>query len=295
MNFGNHKIGLGSVQWGLQYGVSNTYGKTPDSEITSILDGARINDVRIIDTATLYGDSETKLGQQELGAFKIVSKTPHCSSIIDAETTCSFLIHSIRQSLNKLKIPKLYGYLVHHADDLLGPHGRQIGKALHRLKDQGLVDKVGVSVYRKEQLDSITTFFIPDLIQVPINVLDQRLIKSGTLKKMKDLGVEIHARSAYLQGLLLMPLSRVPAYFAPLMPLLNEWHNRVREQHLSPAQAAFAFVSNVSEIDKVILGVENRQQFEDAIRFSQNAQLFDATGLECDDTAFIEPSLWNLK
>jgi len=295
MNFGNQKIGLGSVQWGLQYGVSNTSGKTPESEITSILEGAQTSGVKIIDTASLYGDSETKLGQQELGAFKIVSKTPNCSTITDAETANSFLSHSIHQSLNKLKIPKLYGYLVHHADDLLGPHGPQIGKALHRLKELGLVDKVGVSVYRKEQLDSISTFFIPDLIQVPINVLDQRLIKSGTLKKMKDLGVEIHARSAYLQGLLLMPLSRVPGYFAPLMPLLNEWHNRVRDQHLSPAEAAIAFVCNVSEIDKVILGVENRQQFEDAIRFNQNAQLFDATGLECDDTAFIEPSLWNLK
>jgi aryl-alcohol dehydrogenase-like predicted oxidoreductase len=295
MNFGNQKIGLGSVQWGLQYGVSNTSGKTPDTEITSILDYARACGVKTIDTAFLYGDSETKLGQQELGAFQIVSKTPHCTSITDTKTACSFLNISIRQSLTKLKIPKLYGYLVHHADDLLGPHGSQIGKALHQLKERGLVDKVGVSVYRKEQLDSITAFFIPDLIQVPINVLDQRLIKNGTLKQMKDIGVEIHARSAYLQGLLLMPLSQVPAYFGPLMPLLNDWHHRVREQHLCPVQAAIAFVSNIAEIDQVIVGVENIQQFADAVRFSQNAPLFDATGLDCDDTAFIDPSLWNLK
>ena len=291
----NQKIGLGSVQWGLQYGVSNTSGKTPAVEITSILNSALAHGVRTIDTACLYGDSETKLGHQKLGAFQIVSKTPHCGSITDAETAYNFLNCAIRQSLRKLQISKLYGYMVHHADDLLGPQGPQITGALRQLKEQGLVDKVGVSVYRKEQLDTITAFFVPDLIQVPVNVMDQRLIKNGTLKKMKDLGVEIHARSAYLQGLLLMPLSQVPNYFTPVLPLLNRWHQRCRAQHLSPAQAAIAFISNISEIDQIIIGVENTQQFEQAIRFNQDIPSFDATGLDCDDTSFIDPSFWKLK
>lgn len=295
MQLSTQKIGLGTVQWGLQYGVSNTSGPTPDIEISSILNSARTHDVKTIDTACLYGDSETKLGQQQLGYFQIVSKTPHCTPISDEVTACNFLNIAIRQSLKKLNIPKLYGYMVHHADDLLGPQGQQIAKALHQLKEQGLVEKVGVSIYRKEQLDSITAFFTPDLIQVPINVLDQRLIKNGTLKKMKDIGVEIHARSAYLQGLLLMPLSQVPAYFKPVFPLLSHWHHRLKEQNLSPAQAAIAFVSNIAEIDQVIVGVEDTQQFEDAIRFSQDAPSFNATGLDCDDAAFIDPSNWKLK
>ncbi|WP_090139151.1 aldo/keto reductase [Limnohabitans sp. DM1] len=295
MHFNNSKIGLGSVQWGLEYGVSNTSGQTPDAEISSIIYSALAHGVKTIDTASLYGDSESKLGQQGVGDFQIVSKTPHCSSMPDGETASQFLNMAIRESLTKLKIPKLYGYLVHHADDLLGPQGPQIAEALRQLKEQGLVDKVGVSIYRKEQLDAIITFFTPDLVQVPINVLDQRLIKNGTLKMMKDLGVEIHARSAYLQGLLLMPLSKIPAYFEPIMPQLNEWHHRLKEQNLSPAQAAIAFVSNIAEIDQVIVGVENTQQFENAIRFSQDAPSFNATGLDCDDTEFIDPSIWNLK
>jgi aryl-alcohol dehydrogenase-like predicted oxidoreductase len=283
------------VQWGLQYGVSNTSGQTPDIEITSILSSAHTHGVRIIDTACLYGDSEAKLGKQKLSAFQIVSKTPQCTSITDGEIAYNFLSNAIRQSLHKLQISKLYGYMVHHADNLLGPQGPQIARALYQLKDQGFVEKVGVSIYKKEQLEAITAFFIPDLIQVPINVLDQRLIKNGTLKKMKDIGVEIHARSAYLQGLLLMPPSEVPAYFGPLLPLLKDWHHRIREQRLSPAQAAIAFVSGIPEIDQVIIGVENTQQFEDAIRYSQDTPSFDATGLECEDNAFINPSLWNLK
>ncbi len=295
MQLKNQKIGLGSVQWGLDYGVCNTSGQTPDFEITSILNSANVNGVRTIDTACLYGDSETKLGKQNLSAFQIVSKTPQCGSINDGETAHKFLNNAIRQSLHKLKISKLYGYMVHHADDLLGPQGPQIASALHQLKEQGLVDKVGVSIYKKEQLDAITAFFIPDLIQVPINVMDQRLIKNGTLKRMKDLGVEIHARSVYLQGLLLMPLSQVSAYFAPVLPLLGLWHERIQEQNLSPAQAAIAFVSDIAEVDQIILGVENTKQFEEAIRFSQDIPSFDATGLDCDDPSFINPSFWKLK
>jgi aryl-alcohol dehydrogenase-like predicted oxidoreductase len=187
-----------------------------------------------------------------VSAFQIVSKTPQCTSITDGETAYKYLNNAIRQSLHKLQISKLYGYMVHHADDLIGPQGPQIASALHQLKEQGLVDKVGVSIYKKEQLDAITAFFIPDLIQVPINVMDQRLIKNGTLKKMKDLGVEIHARSVYLQGLLLMPLSQVSAYFAPVLPLLSLWHERIQEQNLSPAQAAIAFVSDIAEVDQII-------------------------------------------
>ena len=283
------------MQWGLPYGVSNTSGQTLDAEISSILNSAHAYGVRTIDTACLYGESETKLGNQKLGAFQIVSKTPQCASLTDGEAVYSFLSSSIRQSLHKLQISKLYGYMVHHADDLLGPQGPQIAMALRRLKDQGLVEKVGVSVYNNEQLDAITAFFIPDLIQVPINVMDQRFIKNGNLKKMKDLGVEIHARSAYLQGLLLMPLSQVPAYFAPLMPLLSLWHERLQAQSLRPAQVAIAFVSNIAEIDQIIIGVENTQQFEEAIWLSKDIPSFDVTDLSCEDTSMIDPRFWKLK
>ncbi|MDP3187542.1 aldo/keto reductase [Limnobacter sp.] len=295
MQFSNQKIGLGSVQWGLPYGVSNKSGQTSDIEISSILNSARRHGVNVIDTACLYGASEKNLGKQDLSAFQIVSKTPFCTSITDAKSAHNFLNSAIRQSLTKLQVSKLYGYMVHRVDDLLGPQGPQIVKALLQLKEKGLVDKIGVSVYKKEHLDSITAFFTPDLIQVPINVLDQRLIKNGALKKMKDIGVEVHARSIYLQGLLLMPLSQVPEYFGPVMPLLKHWHHRLKEQNLSPAQAAISFVCNMTEIDKVIVGVETTQQFEDAVRFSQHSTLFDASGLDCDDPAFIDPSIWKLK
>lgn len=289
------KIGLGSVQWGLQYGVSNTSGQTSDREITSILSSAHAHGVDTIDTACLYGDAEGKLGQQRLDSFRIISKTPRCASIVDAGMAFNFLHNSIHQSLGKLGISKLYGYLVHQADDLLGPKGPMIVDALRQLKEQGLADKVGVSVYSKEQLDAITGFFIPDLIQVPVNVIDQRLIKNGALKRMKDLGVEIHARSAYLQGLLLMPLSQVPAYFDPVRPLLNRWHQRIQVQKLSPAQAAIAFVRDIEEIDQIIIGVENTLQFEEACRYIQEIPSFDASGLDCDDPTFIDPRFWKLR
>lgn len=185
--------------------------------------------------------------------------------------------------------------MVHHADDLLGPSGPQVARVLYQLKERGLVEKIGFSIYSKEQLDAITPFFTPDLIQVPINVLDQRLKVSGTLTKMKDLGVEIHARSVFLQGLLLISPHELTSYFSPILPVLNLWHRRVQEQKLSPAQAAIGFVNNIEEIDKIIVGVENTQQLEEVIRFDHNIPTFNSDGLNLSGNALIDPRNWKFK
>jgi aryl-alcohol dehydrogenase-like predicted oxidoreductase len=103
------------------------------------------------------------------------------------------------------------------------------------------------------QVDMIMKKFKPDLIQLPLSVLDQRMLTSGRLEQLKNKGVEIHVRSVFLQGLLLMSLDRVPAFFEPIRPLLIRWHGSAKEQGLTVNQAALSFVKNIPYVDNVLM------------------------------------------
>ena len=157
-----------------------------------------------------------------------------------------------------------------------------------------MVDKIGVSVYDAEQIDAVLRVFTPDIVQLPISVLDQRLLLNGRLERLKKEGVEIHARSVFLQGLLLMPLSRMPAYFDPIFPLLSRWHSAAQLQGMTLAQAALSYVRDIVFVDTVLVGVENLEQFRTCLTDFVVEPTFDASGLACDDPLFVNPALWNL-
>ena len=120
-----------------------------------------------------------------------------------------------------------------------------------------------------------------------------QMCETEQMARMKKLGIEIHARSVFLQGLLLMPLDRVPAYFDPIRPLLGQWHAAAEAQGLTPVQAALSFVRDIPYVDTVLVGVENLEQFHSCcVDFSAPAK-FDASGLACHDPMYINPALWN--
>lgn len=289
------RLGLGTVQWGTAYGISNLAGITSEGEVARILAAAGSHGVNLLDTAVAYGQAEAVLGRNDLGCFRIVTKTPVFKSEKIVEDHAQALTDSLLSSLRTLAVPRLYGLLVHHADDLLAPGGWRLVATLQALKTQGLVDKIGVSIYRDDQLEQLLNFFIPDVVQLPLNVFDQRLILNGRLAQLKAMGVEIHVRSAFLQGLLLMEPTLVPAYFSPIAPLFQAWHGRVKEHHMSPVQAALAFVRDQSSVDVVLVGVSSVNEFSECLEQFSRPGSFDASGLECSDSAFTNPSQWKLK
>ncbi len=286
------KLGLGTVQWGLPYGISNQQGMTSPQTVKLILNEAQHCGVEVLDTASLYGSAEAVLGANSLERFKVITKTPAFTTPRVTEFEINQLRETFENSLSRLVCKKVYGLLIHHADNLLVPGGDKLLMAMKQLKDHGLVDKIGVSVYDDIQIDNLLKTFKPDLIQLPLNVLDQRMLVSGHLDLLKNEGIEIHVRSVFLQGLLLMPLGNIPVFFEPIRPLLTHWHNSAHEQGLTVNQAAIAFVKNIPHVDTVLLGVESLEQF----RACQDDFLlhidFDATGLACHDSAFINPSFW---
>src|SRR5262249_17350751 len=159
---------------------------------------------RFIDTAPLYGGSEESLGRalRAGDAFAIVTKTPWFGPG-GVPANAEALTSAFQASLDRLRQERVYGLLVHRASDLLGPEGDDLFEAMRRLKQLGRVAKIGVSIYDARELEGVLARHQPDLVQLPLNVLDQRLLAGGQITRLKSAGVEIHARSAFLQGLLL--------------------------------------------------------------------------------------------
>jgi aryl-alcohol dehydrogenase-like predicted oxidoreductase len=210
------QLGLGTVQFGGDYGVSNPGGRTPPDEVARILALAEREDIGLLDTAALYGDSEAVLGGalRRGHKFRIVSKTLKFDAARISQADASALRAGFENSLRRLRQDRLYGLLVHAAADLLRPGGELLWAALNELKREGLVEKIGVSVYTGEDIEAILLRFRPDLVQLPLSVLDQRLIAGGQLARLKAQAVEIHARSIFLQGLLLMEDAELPSTVA---------------------------------------------------------------------------------
>lgn len=291
------KIGLGAAQFGMDYGVANKEGRTPQDEVGKILAVAAANDIEVIDTAAYYGDSETVLGRTlPPEGFKLITKTPGFAGRAVTTAEADELEQIFRRSLERLRRPSVYALLVHHADDLLGRGGDILMARMKALKAAGLVGKIGASVYDASQIDGLLASCDFDLIQLPINLLDQRLVESGHLMKLKGRGVEIHARSVFLQGLLLMAPQELPSYFTPIRAHLEACHSAFAEAGVSPLAASLGFVLEIDEIDAIICGVNSHRQLEEICAAVHAQGAFpDWRAFALDDVRYINPANWKLQ
>ena len=294
MNIFPSKLGLGTAQWGMPYGVSNSKGQTPTDEVNRILKFAHSAGISMIDTASLYGNAEQAIGQSNIASFRVITKTPKFGKHMVNHEDVDLLIQAFTESLKKLRLQSVYGLLIHNADDLKAKNVCLLIDALEDLKSQGFVEKIGVSVYGTEQIKRSLDLFRPDIIQLPVNVFDQRLIQDGTIDYLCGLGVEIHARSAFLQGLLLMNPNEVPDYFEPWAPLLVNWHQFCSDQQISPLHAALGFVCNLEGVSYAVIGVQDRNQLDEILDTVIPFTSVDLKQFACDDLRLIDPSSWNL-
>ncbi len=289
------KLGIGTVQFGLDYGISNRDGKIPFSEVQKILELASKAGISLLDTASQYGDSEQVLGSvlPKSHPFQIVTKTPGFKTNKIHSEHGTTLKKTFYKSLENLNMKSLFGLMIHHADDLLTPGGEYLFETMEDLKSSGMVSKIGVSVYSAAQIDLIIDRFPIDLIQVPVNLLDQRLIQSGHIRALKQAGVEIHARSVFLQGLLLMNPDVLPAYFSSIRQHLKEFHANCIRENISPVFVCLDFILNHPEIDRVLTGVCSQKELEDILDATMMGKLsMEYAGLACQDESIIDPSKW---
>jgi len=289
------KIGLGTVQFGLDYGVSNQGGQTTSAEVARILDVAKEYHVDVIDTAALYGNCEDVLGRSlpPDHGFKIVTKTIRIDSNRITESDADRLERVFITSLEKLHCSAVYGLMCHNVDDLLAESGERLMERLETLKKRGQITKIGVSIYTAEQVDAILNRYEIDLVQLPMNILDQRLLVGGQLTALKSRGIEIHVRSAFLQGLLLMSPETVPDYFASTRKHLRDYHEFIRVQGITPVRAALGFLATLDEIDVIVCGVNNHQQLSEICQNAGPLPEVDFSAFALDNEEILNPAKWS--
>lgn len=290
------KLGLGAVQFGLDYGISNREGKTSPDEAVRIFEIARAEGVSLVDTAYEYGDSEAVIGGlvRDDSAFRIVTKTAKLGASAATAADAERILRAFDESLRRLQRPYVDALLFHSADDLLAAGGERLWRLAESLQEQGRAKKIGASVYTGERIAALMERFPLQIVQLPLNVFDQRLIESGAIDRLHAAGIELHARSAFLQGLLLMPLAELPPRFIGVKDRLTEFHARAGALGLSAAALALDFVRRLPQIHAVVCGVNNSVQFLELVHaFKTQPVTEDLSDLAVHDVNILDPARWS--
>ena len=237
LNVVSSRIALGTVQFGLSYGIANRFGQVSRKEAARDPAHALAAGLDTLDTAIAYGDSELQLGEIGVQQWQVISKLP---ALPDACTdVAGWVRDSVRGSLQRLRVPRLHGMLVHRSQDLLGSHGDALRRGLAAVKDAGMVEAVGVSVYAPEELEALESCMRLELVQLPLSIVDRRFVSSGWLTRLQRAGTRVHARSVFLQGLLLMDATARPARFNRWQRLWDAVGSVVARSGLDPVAVVF--------------------------------------------------------
>jgi aryl-alcohol dehydrogenase-like predicted oxidoreductase len=286
------RLALGTVQFGAPYGVSNSSGLVPFDDVIQILTYAKSKGVDTLDTAISYGQSEDVLGKIGIQQWKIITKIPSLNeSVGNIE---SWLNEHIDSSMLRLGVRRLEGVLLHRPEDILSDAGDLYVKALESLRETGKVSKIGYSIYSPDSLEQLTARFWPDIVQVPYNVFDQRIISSGWLDVLTSRNTKVHSRSIFLLGLLVMPNDSRPAYFSKWSSLLSKWDEFVAKAGQDPVHLALNFALQEKRFDRIIVGVDSLMQLKHIMDERHKAVSVDLMMMSSYDKDLIEPSRWVL-
>lgn len=252
-----NKIAIGTVQFGMDYGISNKRGRIPRDEVFEILNEASKHGIDTLDTAYLYGESETVIGdfiKKNKKKFKVVTKTPDCK-IEQIEDLFDI-------SLKKLNIGKVYGYLIHSFQHYIENPG--IWNIMEKLKTENLVQKIGFSLYYPSELEYLLKNKMEiDIIQVPYSIFDQRF--EPFFDELKSRNVEIHIRSVFLQGIVFKKPEDLDGFFSSIKPKISTLNSLSIENDIPIVALCLDFALLNKFVDKVVVGVDSIQNFKEIL------------------------------
>ena len=284
------RLAIGAAQFGLPYGIANQAGQVSRAEAKAMLQLALDNGINTLDTAIAYGDSEACLGEVGTSGFKLITKLPALpDTSVDINT---WVQQEVSASLLRMGVTKVYGLLLHRSEQLLGSRGTLLYKALESLKDNGQVQKIGVSIYSPNELVVLTPHYRFDLVQAPFSLVDRRLYSTSWMQRLKDDDVEIHTRSVFLQGLLLMTHADIPIKFSPWADLWQTWHRWLADHDCSAVEACLAFPLFFPEIDRVVVGADSVGHLKQIIDAESKKIVAKLPNLTSEDLNLIDPSRW---
>ena len=286
-----NRFALGTAQFGMRYGINNSSKAGIDiNEIEEILKFSSEKKIDLLDTAMNYGDSEKKLGRCDLDKFKIVTKLSSLEG--RSKNLESLLKNKINESLKNLNRSNLHALLLHNPEDLLGPNGDRIFNYLNNFKNEGVISKIGLSIYSPSILDKLIPRYEFDLVQAPFNILDTRLLDSGWLEKLNAIGIEIHARSVFLQGLLLIPSQEIPNEFKRWESIFIKIEKWSKEKNMSLIEACILFTLKQKKIDKIILGIDSLKHLKEILKIDFKKNILGLPKISSTDESLINPSKW---
>ncbi len=285
------RLALGTVQFGLNYGIANRSGQVPADEVTRIIARASAAGLDTLDTAIVYGDAERQLGEVGVAGWKVVTKLP---PMPESSSVAAWVRSQVNESIARLRVSSLYGLMLHQPSVLLSTQGEALFDAINELKRDGRVEKIGISAYGPEEIEAVTTRFPLDVVQAPLSVIDRRMQESGCLAFLARQGIEFHARSIFLQGLLLMDAADRPPGFARWGDLWATWHTWLSEYQLTPLTASLGYVASDPRVSRMVVGVDSLAQLNQIIEAADGPMKTDLPAeLASADPELINPSNWS--
>jgi aryl-alcohol dehydrogenase-like predicted oxidoreductase len=288
------RLVLGTVQFGLAYGVSHKDGAVPYAEVGRILDLAWQSGARTLDTAAAYGESEQVIGSLDISAgFGVITKTVPIRAAELGAADFTTIEQGFRGSLEKLRRRSVDALLVHNVQNLQGRGGAELWSRLERLRAEGATARIGISVYDVSEAEEAIRRFPVEVVQLPLNVFDQKAVRGGGLERLAARGVIIHARSVFLQGLLLMEPTDLPAHLRQAAPVIERWRANCARQGVTPLAAALGFVMAQPAVAKLVVGVHSREQLSAYLGALGQSAALPWASFACDDPAVIDPRAWS--
>lgn len=280
------ELALGTVQFGMEYGIAGRGDRTSPAEAREVLALAWRAGVRLLDTAPAYGGVEARLADLvgDCG-FEVVSKIPALPSNLTNAAAGAFVQAAIRRSRERLGA-RLRTMLFHSASDLNGPLGAAIWQAaVEAVRDSGIV--LGASCYSPREAAELTSTFPVQVVQLPGNAFDQRLRAQGLSSR-----IELHLRSVFLQGLLLLDEERVATRMPKALPAMQRWRLWYEKHGLSPLRAALSIAKALPGARYCVVGVESAEQLGQVLSAWNSAEPIEALSLATEDAAIIDPRCW---
>ena len=280
------KLAVGTVQFGIRYGINNSEGIPGDDEIHNIFTVAANAGIRMIDTALGYGNSEERVAPFA-DRFNIVTK-------FSGVKTGEELLQQFETSCTHLGVSEIYGYMAHNADSLI--ENPQLWRTLLKLKEGSRVQRIGYSLYTPAQLEKLLELqLVPNLVQIPYSLLDRKF--EPYLVLLKELGTEIHVRSVFLQGLYFMDPLELPEKLISLQPILLILHKLCLERNISIGALAINFIAENPLVDYLVIGIEKAAQLGQNIKqveeWKTAANVFDAVrSLDTVHKELLNPTNW---
>jgi aryl-alcohol dehydrogenase-like predicted oxidoreductase len=284
-----NRIVLGGAQLGLPYGILNGGETLSREEVARILDAAVDHGIDSIDTAIAYGQSESIIGETSQNRFSIISKLPPLP--VDVSNVSEWVHSQVQVSLSRLKCTSLDALLLHRPQDLTGAHGAELYAAIGSLMTKKMIHRFGVSIYSPDDLEGIIGTFDIHVVQAPLNVFDRRIL--GVTDQLSALNIEVHARSVFLQGVLIASPKDRPQRFEPWsehFALFDEW---VRSSGVSAMACCLGFALQQPGIAKLVIGTTSAESLDEIMNSIPNSVLEVPTHLQSSVEQLIDPRFWN--